>query len=231
AAVVDSLVRAGERWSRFSPDMMRALVGHLNVTAPRVVWREGDGPPDSGRDALPDDPARARDGAAAFGAGRMHRRAGAFAIVAATLPAPTPGTPRIVTVMLHDGTGRRDLHALAPLLDGALRAQLRQLGSYDLTDVGLGVIIRNEHVPDDDAARATGAAALVRGTITAAADHVVADAAVYDARHGAATPVHAEAPTAGAPPLPALAMTLAGPLARAVAAAVEGSASGSSRRP
>ena len=214
AAVIDSLVHVGDRWSRYSPDDMRSLVGRFAGEPPRPR-RPGRG------DEVGGVPESAGDDPDAF-ASRGH--AGAFATIAAALPPPTPGARRVVLVMLRDGTGNPALHAVAPLVDAALRTQLRALGPYELTDPGLGAVIRHEHVPDREVASAASAAAVLRGTILTAGDRVRAMLVVYDARRGGPAMVEADAPIGSASTPPALAEALAAPLARAIAAKLDGTA-------
>ena len=214
AAVVDSLVSVGDRWSRYSPDMVRAIVGRLPFDVRRVPHMPYDRPTSSGDAPSDGGPRPPIDGAEPFARGE---RPGAFANMAAALPPRAAGTRRVVLVMLRDGTGQHALAPVAPLVEAALRTQLRTLGAYELTDQGFGAVIRHEHVPDRDVAHATDATAVLRGTITAAADRVRAVVMVYDGRRGVPAVVQADAPVGTGATAPALADALASPLARAIA--------------
>ncbi len=218
--VADSLVRMGDRWSHLPPEMVRALVGRLAADAPHGPRTGRTRDLDGGQGGpTPDD-------LDAFAPPSARGRAGAFASMAAALPPPTPGARRVVLVMLHDGTGTPALRGVAPLVDAALRAQLRTLGTFDLTDVGLGAVIRHEHVPDGEVARAANASAVLHGTVITAGDRVRAMLVVYDARRGVPAMVQADAPIGSASTPPSLADALAAPLARAVASALDATSAG-----
>jgi hypothetical protein len=124
---------------------------------------------------------------------RQARDAGAVAELsrlAATLPPAAPGERRVLVVPLRDASGRRDLGPTATDATARLRAALGGRG-VTVLDPALGAVVHRARLRAAHVADATGAGAVVYGTLlpTSTPDSVALLVQVYDARRGASRAV------------------------------------------